>query len=102
MEVLRVMERRLYYAITWPAMLFTLVMGLALVYMNPEILVAGWFHAKIFFLVPLFSYHFFSGYTRKRFLKNDYFLSSRQCRMINEVPTLILIPVIFLAICKFF
>lgn len=99
-KVLEVMERRLYYAITWPAMVFTSVFGLLLLWQQPELLRAGWMHGKLFMLVILFFYHFFSGYTRKRFFKKDFFLTSRQCRFINEVPTLVLVIVIPLAILK--
>lgn len=98
--VLETMERRLYYGITWPAMLFTSAFGLWLLAMQPELLHAGWFLRKILMLALLFGYHFFSGYTRKRFLKKEYFLTSRQCRFINEVPTIVLLTVIPLAILK--
>lgn len=99
-KVLQVMERRLYYAITWPAMIFTTVFGGLLLWQQPELLRAGWMHGKLFMLVLLFGYHFFSGYTRKRFLCGEIFLTSKQCRMINEVPTLVLLVVIPLAILK--
>lgn len=99
-SVLSVMERRLYYFITTPAMLFTLLMGIVLMVLNPSLLLAGWFHAKIFFLLPLFAYHFFAGHVRVRLLAGDYFLSGRQCRLINEVPALVLVAVVFLAVLK--
>lgn len=98
--VLSVMERRLYLFITTPAMVFTLVMGTFLVVQNPTLLRAGWFHAKLFFLLALFAYHFFAGQVQKRFLAGDFFLTGKQCRLINEVPTLVLVVVIFLAVIK--
>ncbi len=99
-KVLTVMERRLYYAITMPAMIWTLGMGLAMFYLRPGLIVFGWLHIKFVFLVILFGYHFFAGYTYKRFLRGDVFLTSRQCRLINEIPTLVLVPVVILAIVK--
>lgn len=99
-NVLKVMERRLYYAITWPAMVFTTVFGVWLLVLQPELLKAGWMHAKLTALILLFGYHFFSGYTRKRFKDNDIFLTSKQCRLFNEVPTIVLLIVIPLAILK--
>ena len=98
--VLKVMERRLYYAITWPAMIFTLIFGVWLLCIQPELLRAGWLHAKFLMLLVLFGYHFFAGYTRGRFAKNDIFLTSRQCRFINEVPTIVLLIVVPLAVLK--
>jgi len=99
-EVLKIMQRRLYYGIIWPAMLFTTIFGVWLFAMQPELIYAGWFHAKIAALFVLFGYHFFSGYTRKRFARNDVFLTGRQCRFINEVPTLVLLLVVPLAVLK--
>ena len=98
--VLQTMERRLYYGITWPAALFTTTFGLWLLAMQPELLHAGWFLKKAAMLLVLFAYHLFSGHTRKRFLQGDFFLTSRQCRFINEVPTIVLLVVIPLAIIK--
>ena len=99
-QVLEVMERRLYYGITWPAMVFTATIGISLLTMNPELLRERWFHAKLGALVFLFAYHFYSGHIRKEFLQKNYKLTSKQCRFINEVPTLVLLIVIPLAIIK--
>lgn len=99
-QVLEVMERRLYRAITWPAMVFATAMGLFLLKLNPDVMRSGWFAAKALGLVPLFGYHFFAGHVRKRFLAGDFFLSSRQCRFINEVPTLVLLAIVPLAVIK--
>lgn len=101
-RVFEVMERRLYHAIMWPAMLMTTFFGVILISLNPEVLRAPWFHAKIFLVLLLFSYHFFSGHVRKRFLAGDFFLSSKTCRIINEVPTILLIGIVFLVVCKIF
>lgn len=99
-QVLEVMERRLYRAITTPAMIFTVLMGVILLLQNPGVMRSGWFTLKALCLLPLFGYHFFAGHVRKRFLAGDFFLSSRQCRLINEVPTLVLIIVVPLAVIK--
>lgn len=99
-RVLEVMERRLYFAITWPAMLLALAMGIALIALKPGLLVFGWFRLKLAVLVILFIYHFFSGFVRRRFLQRDFFLTSRQCRLINEVPTVVLVIVVPLTVIK--
>lgn len=99
-SVLSVMERKLYCYITTPAMVFTLVMGIILLWMNPGLFQMGWFHAKLFGLVPLFVYHFYAGHVRGRFLQADYILSGKQCRLINEVPTAVLVVVVFLVVLK--
>jgi putative membrane protein len=99
-QVLEVMERRLYYAITWPAMIFTIVMGAALLGLNTTLLHAPWFHAKLTVLLFLFTYHFYSGHILKEFANKNFKLTSKQCRLINEVPTIILLIVVPLAIMK--
>lgn len=101
-QVLEVMERRLYYGIMCPAMIFTVIFGVALLTLNPGILKMGWFHVKLAALLFLFAYHFYSGHIRKEFLQKNFTLTSRQCRLINEVPTIILLIVVPLAIIKGF
>lgn len=99
-ELLKVMERRLYYAITWPAMVFTILMGITMFALNPMLLKMGWIHMKLLMVVALLGYHFYSGHIRKEFAENNFKLTSKQCRMINEVPTIILLIIVPLAIIK--
>jgi putative membrane protein len=99
--VLEVMERRLYRAICWPAMIFTTAFGLALVSLNPAgYLQSTWFQIKLVGLVGLFGYHFYSGKVRKDLARGEYRLTSRQCRMINEAPTVLLILIVIMAVVK--
>lgn len=99
-KVVEVMERRLYYGIAWPSLLLASGMGLSLIVMNPGLLVFKWLHLKFLFLTVLFVYHFYSGHIRKEFVRGNFKLTSRQCRLINEVPTIVLLVVIPLAILK--
>lgn len=99
-KVFEVMERRLYRGICWPSMIITTVFGVALIVIQPEIMRASWLHWKFLFLVILFGYHFYSGHIRKEFAKKNYKLTSKQCRLINEVPSVILIAIVLLAILK--
>jgi putative membrane protein len=101
-QVLEVMERKLFRAITTPAMIFTVLMGLTMLSLNPSLLNAGWFRLKLFALIFLFGYHFYAGHVRKEFLKKNFILTSRQCRIINEVPAIILLIVVPLAVMKAF
>jgi putative membrane protein len=98
--VLTVMARKLYFMITTPAMLLATAMGIALMAMNPEVLARNWFRWKLFFLIFLFAYHFYAGHVRRRFAAGDFFITSRQCRLINEIPTLILLVIVALAVIK--
>lgn len=100
-KVLEVMERRLYRAICWPAMVATTVFGVLLWSTNfSGYLQVGWFHVKLTALLFLFGYHFYSGKVRKDFAAGRYTLTSKQCRMINEVPTLLLLVIVIMAVVK--
>jgi len=98
--LLEVMERKLLNYITVPASIATLIFGLWLLALNPALLHGAWIWVKLCFVFVLFGYQDFSRVTRKRFAKRDFFLSEKACRMTNELPTLVLIAVVFLAVLK--
>lgn len=98
--VLETMQRRLYYAITWPSLALVIFFGVILLFKNPTLLKMGWIQIKLFFILFLLAYHFYAGHIRKCFVQKNFKLSSKQCRLINEVPTLILLIVVPLAIMK--
>lgn len=99
-QVLSVMERRLYRCITTPAMFFAVAMGVWLLILNPGLMREGWMHAKLLALVFLFGYHGYAGRVRRQLLEGVFPLTARQCRLINEVPTVILLIIVPLAIIK--
>jgi len=99
-EVFEEMERKLMHIIMLPASLLTVATGVTLIVLNPEWMAQGWLHAKLTVLVFLFGYHGYASKVRKRFAQKDYFLSEKACRMINEVPTLILVVVVLLVVLK--
>lgn len=94
------MERKLLYIIMHPAMLMTLLFGILLITQNPAVLYASWFHIKLGLVLLLIGYQIFAGVTQRRFARGDFFLSERACRMINEVPTILLIGIVILAVLK--
>jgi len=94
------MERKLLYIIMHPAMLLTVLFGLLLISQNPAVLSAHWFYLKMILVAVLIAYQIFAGITHKRFSRGDFFLSERACRLINEIPTIILIGVVFLVVLK--
>lgn len=100
-DLLEVMERRLYRGISTPAMVLTTVFGVWLWSRGfSGYLHSGWFHVKLTMLVFLFGYHFYSGKVRKDLAAGRCRLTSRQCRLINEVPTVILITIVIMAVVK--
>jgi len=94
-----IMERRLWYGITWPAMVLAAVFGTALMiliraYEQP------WFHLKLGFLILLLGYHLYCGKIRKDLLQGTCRLTSKQLRVWNEVATLLLFAIVFTAVTK--
>lgn len=99
--LLEVMERRLYRGICWPAMILTTIFGVGLWSMSfSGYLATGWFKVKLAALVGLFAYHFYAGKVRKDLAAGRYNLTSKQCRLINEVPTVFLLLIVIMAVVK--
>lgn len=94
------MERRLLYGIMHPAMTLTLIGGVTMIVLHPAWFKEGWFHTKLLLVAFLIGYQIFAGRVQKRFAKGDYFLSEKACRWINEVPTVLLIAIVPLAVLK--
>ena len=99
-EAYSLMEKKLLYIIMHPAMLLTLVFGVWMIIQNPTLLKAGWLHAKFFGILLLIGYQIFAGITHKKFSRGNFFLSEKTCRIINEIPTLLLIGIVLLAVLK--
>ena len=80
------------------AMIATWVFGLAMLAASPGFLRSPWVHVKLLLLVGLTGFHLYIGHVKRRFAADDVFLTSRQCRMRNEIPTLFLIAIVLLAV----
>ncbi len=94
------MERRLWYFITWPSVVLMTLFGLMLLWMNPGLLKQPWMHAKLGLIALLLAYH---GVTHRLFLRIQRNLlqwGSMRLRLWNEGPTLILFAVVFLVSIK--
>ena len=98
--VFKVMARRLDRIIMTPAMLATFAFGLAMLVVNPAFLRAPWLLAKLGLVLALAGYHGYIRHVRRRFAADDVYLTPRQCRMRNEVPTLFLIAIVLLAVLR--
>lgn len=97
----KIMEKRLYYGITWPAAVLTTLLGLWLLSYNSDYyLKAGWMHAKLSLVVLLWIYHLFCGHYLKLFAQNKNQKKSRFFRIYNETSTLFLIAIVILVVVK--
>lgn len=98
-ETFKVMEGRLLRIIINPAMIVTWVLGLWLAWQG-GLFTAGWLHAKLALVLVLSGVHaYFSGAVR-RFAEDRNTVTSRQWRMWNEVPTVLMILIVILVIVK--
>lgn len=100
-ERFKIMERRLYYGIIWPAGLVTSVLGIGLMAVNfPYYAHVGWMHTKLFLVVLLWGYHLTCGHFRRQFYQDVNCRTSRFFRILNEIPTLLLISIVLLVVVK--
>lgn len=95
-----VMEKRLYQIIQTPAMVLTLLGGISMLLINSTWLSMGWMHLKLLLVLILIFYHFSCGYYLRRLAIEPSAQSSFTFRLYNEIPTLILIAVVMLAVWK--
>lgn len=98
----KVMERKLYRGIMTPSALLTLLFGLWLMsfYSVEQLASMGWLHAKLTLVLLLFAYHGICGRMVKRFAADRNQHSHRFYRLFNELPVLVLIAVVILAVVK--
>lgn len=94
------MERKLYQIITTPAMVLTLLAGIAMVYLNPDLLKESWLQVKLGFVVGLMIYHFICQHLMQQMRQAIFKLTSMQLRIWNEVATILLFAIVFLAVLK--
>ena len=97
-ERFKVMERRLYRGIMMPAMVLTLASGLWLWLRYG--FTGGWIHAKVFLVVLLVAYHFWLRRMLGDFARDANRRSDRFYRIVNELPTVLLIAIVILVVVK--
>ena len=100
-NIFKIMERKLYFFIMMPAMLLSWFFGLILIsILGFDILLMMWVQVKLIFVILLTFYHFYLGYLLSKFRSDQNTKTSRFFRIINEVPTILLILIVFIVIFK--
>ena len=97
---LALMAKRLWYIITWPSMILASIFAFIMLYLRPVLFEMTWMQIKLGFVILLFAYHFKNHQIFKQLQRGEINYTSRFMRIWNEVATLILFAVIFLAITK--
>ena len=100
-DIFEVMERKLYNYIMRPAMILTWLFGIALIYLNGlDIFSQLWMQLKIFLVILLSIFHEYLGKCMISLKNNSNKKSAKYFRIINEIPTVTLIIVVFLVVFK--
>jgi len=103
-ETFKIMERRLLRAIINPAMIATWLLGLWLAWHGPDSrygwFATGWFEAKVVLVIALSALHVFFARWVKDFAADRNRHHARFYRIINELPTAIMIGIVILAVVK--
>ena len=99
--VFKTMERKLFYYIMTPAMILSWLFGLVLIHEIGFIQLSSlWLQLKFILVLILTGYHFYLGVLLNKFKLDQNQKSSKFYRYINEIPTLLLILIIFIVIFK--
>jgi putative membrane protein len=99
-ETLKTMERRLLRFIINPAMIVTWLAGLGLLMANPMLMQGGWWHTKFTALLLMQVAHAMLARHRKQFLRDENRHTAKYYRILNEVPTVLLIIIVIMVIVK--
>ena len=101
METFKVMERRLLVYIMNPAMIVSWIFGILLIHkIGMDNFGSLWLQLKLVFVIILTIYHFFLFQCLRKFAENNNSHTTKFYRIINEIPTLLLIGIIFIVVFK--
>ena len=100
-KIFKTMEKKLYFYIMMPAMILSWIFGLILIsIIGFDILSTLWIQLKLLFIVVLTFYHFYLGQCLKNFAFEQNSKTSKFFRIINEIPTILLILIVFTVVFK--
>ena len=99
-KIFLIMEYRLYYYIMNPALILTSLLGLYLLYQSPYLLTENYFLIKSILVFLLIIFHIYLYFLYKDFKKGYRIKSTKFYRIINEIPTVLMIIVIILIFVK--
>ena len=101
MSTFKIMERRLFIYIMNPAMIVSWIFGILLIYtIGIDNFSSLWLQLKLFFVIILTIYHFFLFQCLRKFAENNNSFSPKFYRIINEMPTVLLIFIIIIVVFK--
>ena len=95
-----VMQHKLWYIITTPAMAISVLAGIAMIWVNPVLLSMNWMLVKLAFVLGLLVYHFLCQNIMNKLKQGIFTWSSTQLRLWNELATIFLVTIVFTVILK--
>ena len=100
-EIFKIMERKLFYFIMTPAMILSWIFGVILIHIiGFQEIGQTWMILKMIFVIILTLYHFYLGKILAQFKIDQNVHSHKFYRFINEIPTLLLILIVFVVVFK--
>jgi len=99
-ERFKLMERRLLKAITTPAMVVTFAAGVVLIQTGVGWTAGGWLHTKLLLLLLMGGFHGVMAADLKKFARDERPRSERAYRVLNEIPTVLFIAIVVLAVFR--
>jgi len=90
------MEKKLWYIITTPAMVLTTITGFLMIYVIPNFMYQPWMWAKLGFIVGLLIYHFYCQKLMKELENKKFRFNSTHLRLWNEGATVFLVAIVFI------
>lgn len=94
------MEKRLWYMITWPSAILTTIFGAGLLHTFWPVTSMPWLMAKLIFVAFLYLYHFACAKIMKSLIGGKFKYTSTQLRIWNEVATVLMFAIVFLVVLK--
>jgi putative membrane protein len=99
-ETFKVMERKLQRVIINPAMISTFLFGGLMIWSRPDLMQQGWFHAKLALVFMLAGLHGANAKWRKEFERDANRRPAKFYKIWNEIPVLLMIFIVILAVVK--
>mgnify|MGYP000070693852 CR=1 FL=1 len=96
----KIMEKRLWFGITWPSAILVLITAVFMLYNQPSYLSLPFMHVKLTFVLGLYLYHFYIHKLFNQLQQNHFKLTSGKLRIFNELATIFLVAIVFIIILR--
>lgn len=96
----KIMEKRLWYGITWPSAILVLITAVFMLYTTPSYLKLPFMHVKLTFVFGLYLYHFYIHRIFNQLQSNNFMLTSGKLRIFNELATIFLVAIVFIIVLR--